>query len=233
VQDRQRRQQQRHARANNPTDDDEELQVGIAEAPTAHIAALLGASPSPAGPMAPKEPISAPSSYLQEPVLDNYPTHKPNDSPQLDSIGGDMGEGSWGGHTDEDVYGVSDGEQEARRPAVGQQDNQDDAEIAQLATRLGGQSLDPSGSPIPEREPTGSPILKLINSPILETTGSPILEPLVALFQSLPVTVSWSASLPGAPTLSGSLPGILSQSARLPRATSEGSPSSCTASGLY
>jgi hypothetical protein len=81
VQDQQRPQQQRHARANNLTDHEEELQAGIAEAPAAPIGALLGAPPSAAGPTAPKEPISAPPSSLQEPVLDGYPTHEPNNSP--------------------------------------------------------------------------------------------------------------------------------------------------------
>jgi hypothetical protein len=110
----------------------------IAEAPIA----LTG----PAGPPGLKEPIPASSPCPQEPVLDNHPTHEPNDSLQLDGIGGDIGEGSrggqinrddaygvsdgeqeawnigegsWGWHTDEDVYGVLDGEQEARRLGTG------------------------------------------------------------------------------------------------------------------
>jgi hypothetical protein len=147
--------------------------VGITEAPTAPTGTLTGLT----APTAPEKPIPASSSYLQEPVLDNYPTYEPNDSLQLDGIGGYIGEGIWGGHIDKDIYGVSDGEQEARRPAGGQQDDQDDAEIARLATCFGGQSLEPSGSPIPEREPTGSPISGPTDSPILEPTGNSILEP--------------------------------------------------------
>jgi hypothetical protein len=153
--------------------------VAILEAPIALTGALTGppaALIAPTAPAAPTKRIPTSSPYLQEPVLDNYPTHKLNDSRQLDGIGGYIGEGSWGGHTDEDVYGVSDGEQEAQRPAVHQQDDQDDAEIAQLATRLGGQSLESSGSPIPEREPALSPIPKPTSSPIPEPTGSPIPE---------------------------------------------------------
>jgi hypothetical protein len=129
VQDRQRRQQQRQrqAQANNPTNGDEELQVGIAEAPSALIGALLGASPSPAGPPAPEGRVSPQSPCLQEPepepepkpVPDSYPTGEPNDGPQLGGIGGDIGEGEggWGGHSGDDIYEVSDTEQEAQRPA--------------------------------------------------------------------------------------------------------------------
>jgi hypothetical protein len=43
------------------------------------------------------------------------------------SSGGYISEGSQGGHTDKDIYGVLDREQEAQRPEIGQQDDgQDD-----------------------------------------------------------------------------------------------------------
>jgi hypothetical protein len=95
-------------RANNPPDDDK-LQVVIIEAPTAPTApmgALTSARIGSTAPTALKEPLPASSSCPQEPVLDNYPTYEPNDSLLLDS-GGDgeyIGEGSWGGQIDEDIY---------------------------------------------------------------------------------------------------------------------------------
>jgi hypothetical protein len=64
---------------------------------------LTGALTGPTGPTVPKKPLPTSSSYPQEPVLENYPTHEPNNSPQLDGIGGYIGEGSRGGHTDEDI----------------------------------------------------------------------------------------------------------------------------------
>jgi hypothetical protein len=112
----------------------------------------------------------------KSPYLTTTLPTNPTIAHKLDGIGGYIGKSSWGGHTDEDVYGISDGEQEAQRLATGQQNDQDDAEIAQLATRLPGQSLEPSGSPILERQPTNSPILEPTSSPILEPAGSPILE---------------------------------------------------------
>jgi hypothetical protein len=91
--------------------------VGVVEAPTP-----TGALIAPIGPTAPKRPLPTSSPGLQEPILDNYLTYEPNNSLQLDSIGGDIDDGSWGRHTDEDVYRVLDREQEAQRPAIGQQD---------------------------------------------------------------------------------------------------------------
>jgi hypothetical protein len=172
AQDRQRQHRLQHAQVDEA--DPNELQVVITEAAIALTA--------PTGPAAPRKHPPTPSSCVQEPIPDNCPTGEPNDSPQLDGIGGDIGEGSWGRHTSEDVYEVSDGEQEARRLATGQWDDQDDAEIAQLATRLGGQSLEPSGSPIPGPSsgspiPSGSPILEPNSSspiPEQEPTQSPI-----------------------------------------------------------
>jgi hypothetical protein len=156
VQDRQRRQQQRHARPDNPTNDDEEPQVGLRRPYSSYRRSSRCVCRTCRSHGAKRAHFGSTSSP-QEPVLDSYAAHEPSDSPQLDGIGGDISEGSWSGHTNGDVYGVSDGEQEARRPAISQQDDQDEAEIAQLATRLGGQSLEPSGrrsrSPIPEREP--------------------------------------------------------------------------------
>ena len=63
---------------------DSGIQVGIAEAPTALTGALTG----PTGPTVSKKPLPASSSCPQEPVFDNYPSHEPNDSPQLDSNNG-------------------------------------------------------------------------------------------------------------------------------------------------
>lgn len=75
AQDRQRRHQLRHARVDDP--DSDGLQVVITEAPIA----LTG----PTGPTAltaAKGLIPASSPSLQEPILDNYPTHEPKDIPR-------------------------------------------------------------------------------------------------------------------------------------------------------
>jgi hypothetical protein len=94
-------------------------------APIALIGTLTSARISPTALAQPKEPIPTLSSYLQEPVHDNYPTYKPNDGLAFDSgsSGGYISEGSWGGHIEEDIYRVSDREQEARRLPKCKRDN--------------------------------------------------------------------------------------------------------------
>lgn len=62
----------------------------------------------------------------------------------------------------------------AQGPAGGWKDGPDDAEMAELASRLGGQSLGPTRGPIPEREPPSSPIPEPTRRPIPGPSSSPI-----------------------------------------------------------
>ena len=73
-----------------------------------------------------KDPIPASPSYLQEPVPDTYPTYEP--APNDSSSSGYVSEGSWGGHIDGDIYGVSDEEQEGQRPAGVVSDREQEAQ---------------------------------------------------------------------------------------------------------
>jgi hypothetical protein len=92
--------------------------VVIIEADAASIAligTLTSARISPTALTQLKEPIPTLSSYLQEPVHDNYPTYEPNDGLAFNSSSGSgyISKGSWGGHIEEDIYRVLDREQEA------------------------------------------------------------------------------------------------------------------------